>query len=176
MAIKLQIRGDDAAAWAAANPILAEREIGFEQDTLRFKVGDGSTPWTSLQYIAFSQTALILIDLDGGGFQLNTGIYGDFVIPVNFTPLSWTLLAGKGVSGSLVVDIWVDGYGTFPPTVADTICGADKPTISSSDKGQNTNITLWTTPLLGGRIGRVNIDSCTSIIQAHLAIIGKPGV
>jgi hypothetical protein len=51
MAIKIQIRGDDAAAWTAANPTLAERELAIETDTLRFKVGDGSTAWNSLPYI-----------------------------------------------------------------------------------------------------------------------------
>jgi len=53
MAIKIQIRGDDAAAWTAANPILSEREMGIEVDTNKFKFGDGVTAWNSLDYAVF---------------------------------------------------------------------------------------------------------------------------
>lgn len=50
MADRIQIRGDTAAAWTSANPILADREIGWESDTKKIKVGDGTTAWTSLAY------------------------------------------------------------------------------------------------------------------------------
>lgn len=52
MTARIQFRRDTAATWAAASPspVLAVGEVGFETDTLRFKIGDGSTPWTSLQY------------------------------------------------------------------------------------------------------------------------------
>ena len=51
MAVKLQIRGDTAAAWTAANPILAIRELAIETDTHSFKVGDGITAWNALGYV-----------------------------------------------------------------------------------------------------------------------------
>lgn len=50
MATKIQIRGGTAAQWTTANPTLSEREMGVETDTLKFKIGDGSTAWTSLAY------------------------------------------------------------------------------------------------------------------------------
>ena len=50
MAIKIQTRGDTAAAWTAANPVLAARELGLETDTNRMKAGDGVTAWNSLDY------------------------------------------------------------------------------------------------------------------------------
>lgn len=40
-----------AAEWTAANPVLATSEIGFERDTGKMKVGDGTTAWTTLDYI-----------------------------------------------------------------------------------------------------------------------------
>jgi len=46
----IQFRRDTAANWTSANPTLASGEIGFETDTRKFKVGDGSTVWTSLAY------------------------------------------------------------------------------------------------------------------------------
>lgn len=50
MADRIQIRGDTAAAWTSANPILADREVGWERDTKKIKVGDGTTAWNSLGY------------------------------------------------------------------------------------------------------------------------------
>jgi len=50
MAIQIQLRRDTAAAWTAANPTLAEGEIGLETDTTFYKIGTGSTAWTSLAY------------------------------------------------------------------------------------------------------------------------------
>lgn len=50
MAIRFQFRRGTAAEWTAANPTLAEGEFGLETDTDQFKVGDGSTAWTSLSY------------------------------------------------------------------------------------------------------------------------------
>jgi len=47
---KVQVRRDTAANWTTANPTLASGEIGFETDTLEFKIGNGSTAWTSLKY------------------------------------------------------------------------------------------------------------------------------
>lgn len=43
-------RGDTAAAWDIANPVLAEREVGWILDSahLACKIGDGVTPWKSL--------------------------------------------------------------------------------------------------------------------------------
>jgi hypothetical protein len=46
----IEQRGGTAAAWAAANPVLNEYEVGYESDTHKSKHGDGSTPWNSLLY------------------------------------------------------------------------------------------------------------------------------
>ena len=40
-----------AALWAAQNPILQRGEIGIEQDTLRFKIGNGIDRWNNLDYV-----------------------------------------------------------------------------------------------------------------------------
>ena len=50
MAVKIQLRRDTAADWTAANTVLALGEPGVETDTLKLKVGDGTTAWTSLAY------------------------------------------------------------------------------------------------------------------------------
>lgn len=50
MADKIQIRRDSAADWTSVNPVLADGEIGIEQDTRKIKIGDGVTEWNSLSY------------------------------------------------------------------------------------------------------------------------------
>jgi hypothetical protein len=44
-------RRDTAANWASVNPTLASGEIGLDTTTKQFKVGDGTTAWTSLPYV-----------------------------------------------------------------------------------------------------------------------------
>lgn len=57
MAKQIQIRRDTAANWTAANPVLAQGEIGIELDglgtsTVLQKIGDGVTAWDSLPYLS----------------------------------------------------------------------------------------------------------------------------
>ena len=46
----IQIRRDTAANWTSADSTLAQGEFGYETDTGKLKIGDGSTEWTSLGY------------------------------------------------------------------------------------------------------------------------------
>ena len=50
MAIQIQYRRGSASQWATDNPILAIGEPGYETDTGKFKVGNGSSAWNSLPY------------------------------------------------------------------------------------------------------------------------------
>ena len=50
MTTRIKQRRDIAANWTSNNPILALGETGWETDTGRVKLGDGSTTWTNLQY------------------------------------------------------------------------------------------------------------------------------
>jgi len=70
MATRMQQRRGTAAQWTAANPTLAAGEIGFETDTSKFKMGNGSSAWTALTYFA-NATELAAI-VDGAPGLLNT--------------------------------------------------------------------------------------------------------
>jgi len=50
MAVQIQFRRGLAAAWTSADPTLAAGELAIETDTDFYKIGDGSTAWTSLDY------------------------------------------------------------------------------------------------------------------------------
>lgn len=59
-------------------------------------------------------------------------------------------LATQGGPGSCVVDIWKTSFGSFPPTVANTICASDLPTISGGSTYNDTALTGWTTSYSAG--------------------------
>jgi hypothetical protein len=50
MATKIQVRRDTSANWTSTNPTLFSGEIGFETDTGKFKIGNGSSLWSALDY------------------------------------------------------------------------------------------------------------------------------
>jgi hypothetical protein len=56
MATRMQQRRGTASQWTSSNegagPILNAGEIGWESDTNRFKIGDGVSSWSSLDYFA----------------------------------------------------------------------------------------------------------------------------
>jgi citrate lyase gamma subunit len=70
MATRMQQRRGTAAQWTAANPILAAGEIGFETDTSKFKMGNGSSTWSALTY--FANAAELTNIIDGAPDLLNT--------------------------------------------------------------------------------------------------------
>lgn len=48
---ELRVRRGTSAEWIDANPILSPGEPGYETDTRKMKLGDGSTAWVSLGYL-----------------------------------------------------------------------------------------------------------------------------
>ena len=50
--VRIQVRRGTATQWSTTNPTLAAGEIGLETDTLKFKVGNGSSAWNSISSYA----------------------------------------------------------------------------------------------------------------------------
>jgi len=67
MAARMQQRRGTAAQWTSANPVLGSGEIGFETDTSKFKIGNGTSTWSDLIYFANLNEIL-----DGAPDLLNT--------------------------------------------------------------------------------------------------------
>ena len=58
MATKIQIRRDTAANWTTNDPVLSVGEQGFETDSNKMKIGDGTSAWSALEYVAGGATSL----------------------------------------------------------------------------------------------------------------------
>jgi hypothetical protein len=66
---QIQVRRGTAAQWTSTNPTLAAGEQGFETDTLKLKIGDGSTAWNSLAYVATGATGTVTSITAGTGLS-----------------------------------------------------------------------------------------------------------
>lgn len=114
------------------------------------------------------RTRQIGIVVDGGGSALTTGLKGFKSSPWTGIITGVRLLADQ--SGSIVFDIWKDTYANFPPTIADTITAAAKPTITTAVKSEDTTLTGWTTAVTAGDVFGFNIDSITTITRIILEL------
>lgn len=109
------------------------------------------------------------VNFDGGGFALTTGLKaGTLVIP--FTGVIGSVTMYSDISTTTVIDIWNDTYGNFPPTIADTITAAAKPTITAGIKSVDSTLTGWTTAVTAGDVLYFNIDSNDNATWVALAL------
>jgi hypothetical protein len=69
---RIQNRSDAASDWTSNDPILLEGEFGYESDTGKLKLGDGSTAWSSLIYFSIDTDGSIYV-LDGKKINIGTG-------------------------------------------------------------------------------------------------------
>ena len=104
MPTQIQLRRDTAADWTSNNPTMAAGEFGWESDTNRFKIGDGSTAWTSLGY---ADTLKSLGDMTITGSTISAPSNGDLTLTTSG-------------SGSVVVDdTFKIGSGAGVTTILD---------------------------------------------------------
>lgn len=110
--------------------------------------------------------------LDGGGVAIVAGGVAYARVPRAGTIQGWEVVAD--VAGSIVVDVWKDTYASFPPTVADTIAGSEKPTLSAAQKAQDASLTTWTPTLAVGDYLAFKVDSAATVTWAAITLIIDP--
>lgn len=160
---------------AAAKPLATDVAPGtlyYSSDTKITERSNGTT-WEDYSDAGTPATPVtrfgsISMMIDGGGSVVTTGLKGYLEIPFACTLKAVTLLAD--VSGSIVIDIWKDIYGSFPPVAGDTICASAKPTISSAIKSQDVTLTGWITSITAGDVLGFNVDSVTNIKKVTLTL------
>ena len=106
--------------------------------------------------------------IDGGGSAITTGVKGFLEIPWAGVIDRVTTFCDQ--SGSVVLDVWLDSYTNYPPTIADTITAAAKPTLSSATKAQDATLTGWTTAITAGDIVGFNVDSATTVERCTISL------
>ncbi len=73
----IRFRRNTAAIAESSNPTLNAGEPGFETDSGKFKIGDGSTPWNDLLYVNEQELADIKGILANIGYQQGIGVEWD---------------------------------------------------------------------------------------------------
>ena len=58
---RIQLKHGLAASWTEKNPVLLAGEMGIETDTLKMKVGDGTTNWSDLGYLGADANDILAI-------------------------------------------------------------------------------------------------------------------
>lgn len=79
---RMQQRNDTSANWTAVNPVLADGEIGYDTTQKKFKIGDGTSTWSQLDYYS-----------SGGGGAITPGkgiIIDHDEISVNVRPTQFS--------------------------------------------------------------------------------------
>ncbi len=115
MAHQIKFRRDTASNFTSNNPTLAAGEPGYETDTGKVKIGDGTTAWTSLAYLVGASGSVTSVGSGGG---LSGG------------PIT--------ISGSLAV-----GAGTGITVNPDNVA-VDMSVFSTSDLSEGTNLYFTT--------------------------------
>lgn len=127
--------------------------------------GTGTNP------ILKDQLGAIEFVIDGGGSVITSGQKGHLEIPFPLTIDRVTMLADQ--SGYITVDIWKDAYANFPPTSVDSICSGAKPSLSASDRYQDSVLSGWVRTIASGDILAYdaniasNIQRCTVSLGAY---------
>jgi hypothetical protein len=146
---------------AATRTITAGTGIGVTN-------GDGASGNPTIALSTNALTEMHGITIDGGGSAITTGVKGYLYFPYSCTITSWAILADQ--VGSIVIDVWKDSYANFPPLVADSIAGSEKPTLSSAQKNVDVALSTWTTSIIAGEILAFNVDSATTVTRVTLTL------
>jgi hypothetical protein len=98
--------------------------------------------------------------IDNGGTPILAGAKIDLEIPFACTITSSKMFFDT--TSETKVDIWVDTYANFPPTIADTIIATDLfTTVGATATKFTATLDHWDTALVAGDIVRFNVESNT---------------
>jgi hypothetical protein len=97
----------------------------------------------------------------------SVGTVGYITIPYNGTITGWQVIGN--VSGTCVFDVWKTAAGVIP-TVANTIAGTEKPSLSAQQINSDLSLGTWTTAVSAGDIVGIVLDSASTLSQAWLTV------
>ena len=135
--VRIQVRRGTASDWTSVNPTLAAGEVGFESNTRKMKVGDGSTAWSSLDYISSDAPAIEEIAQDT--------IYN-------------ALIVGSGLSKS-----YDDVLNKITVNVDSSVVATLTGTQTLINKTLNSPVISSPTGILKSDVGLGNVDNTSDI-------------
>lgn len=111
----IQHKRATAASWTSNNPTLLAGQLGWESDTNKLKIGDGTTAWNSLSYFSSG------ITLSSNGIVVRTAADTYTSRTATGTSNRISITNGDGVSGNPTIDIAATYVGQTSITTLGTI-------------------------------------------------------
>ena len=174
---QFQFRRGTAAQWTSANPILAAGEFGYESDTGKGKIGNGSSTWTSLTYVigAFDASQLTGTTLAGNVVSSSLTSVGT----LGALGVTGAIQAGSiNVTGNVIYNIATNAQGGSTYTLSQTDAG--KVVELSNSVGVTLTVpTNATVPLaIGTQINLLQTNSGQVVVAAAggVTVNGTPGL
>jgi hypothetical protein len=152
---QIQIRRGTAASWTSANPTLASGEFGYETDTGKAKIGNGSTAWNSLAY------SITGADGDITGVTAGTGLTGGGTSGSVTVSLATPVAVANGGTG-------ISSLGTGVATWLGTPSSANLASAVTDETGSGA-LVFGTSPTLTDAKINLGIDPETASYTAVLA-------
>lgn len=100
-------RRDTAENWTTENPTLEAGEWGYETDTKKIKLGDGTTAWNNLSYFAGGSAVVAWDDVTGKptfATVATTGSYNDLTNKPTIGDGSIKISQGGEVKGTFTLN------------------------------------------------------------------------
>lgn len=130
---------------------------------------DSSANWSGgLVFPAIRMRAAMTFTLDALGNVIADGPADDQPVPFPCEIVGWNII-GDGV-GSIEIDIWVDSFANFPPTLADSITGGNPPKMLAAQKAEDDVLDGWSAVLDQNDCIRLNVNSCLGLTRAKLTL------
>lgn len=133
---QIQVRRGTASQWTSTNPVLAAGELGFESDTNKLKIGNGSSAWNSLSYIATGAAGTVT------SITAGTGLSGGTITNTGTIALSTPVSVANGGTG-------ISSFGSGVATWLGTPSSANLAAAVTDETGSGA-LVFGTSPTISG--------------------------
>lgn len=117
-------------------------------------------------FLSDGLNATLNVVFNGGGSDVQVGLYVDAQIPYNSSITKVSLFSND--SGSTSIDILKDTFANYPPT--SSITSASKPQLINQRSYEDTTLSGWTTSISEDDILRFVVGENSGITAMTLAI------
>lgn len=147
----MQQKRGTASEWSTSNPLLLAGEIGFETDTKKIKVGDGTNNWNTLAYAAGSTFVDALLSSGNNDIitlgSIDNATTIDTVVASQWRSLKYVITMAKTTGGtnkfaSTELTILIDGTNVSVSEYGAIDNNGEVGTVSVSQSGSNINVII----------------------------------
>ena len=169
---RMQMRNDTSAKWIEVNPVLLKGELGVENDTRKFKIGDGIATWNELKHASAHEVHVSNIDpnandtgYDMGSVWVNTTDQKVFTLAAKTTTAVWKRLI---TAEEIVVVVEAKVAQKLKTARTISIAGDGTGSISFDGSVDKTiNLVLKNSGVTAGEYTKLTVDSKGVVISAE---------